>query len=294
MAEKSNRQLDRDEFRPPGEATVVSDHHLEQDHDSRDHLESREYPGRPEPASATCRGCGGVIPPGRSKCASCLREHVEPLDADAETPAVEWEFQRLVVAVVEASSDYAAIAKGAAACTLISRCTTEQIDRCQLVYDFDEPPSAFLTERWGDLPAVTRADSDAGRGLLATARQRTTRGRENDADRDRTTYLYDEAGDGVQTPDLFDTLERNTTDPIWLVPALGLQRVSHSRRKPDRESSLSGPRRATLQCHRCEEHTPHSFAGHDAVPDARVPDVPIWTCDACGMPRHGPGLEIDG
>lgn len=61
-----------------------------------------------------------------------------------------------------------------------------------------------------------------------------------------------------------------------------------------RQASSSTPRRDTSRCRRCEERTPHSFAGHDAGPDSSVPDVPIWECDGCGTPRHGPRLETDG
>jgi len=308
VTEKSNRQLDRDAFRPLGEGSITPDHNLRDADgvDPDDHLDSEAYPARTD-GSGTCRGCRAEIPPGRSKCSSCLREHVEPLDEIATDPARDWSFCHLIFAVVEAGTDYSAVAKGTAACTQLVERDDDPIANYQSVAEFRESPSTFLTSRWGDLPAATRVDSDAGQRLLARIRERRAEdhGQElsdddtsevkteagNDAVHD--TYLYDRSGDGIRTVEAIETVRTASTDPLWLIPAIGLLPAS-SIGDGGRASRREPLRGEFLRCHSCNEETVHHCVGTQPVSDPSSRDTPLWRCGRCATPRFGPSPHSNG
>jgi len=59
----------------------------------------------------------------------------------------------VVYLLVEASTFYAAVAKGAAGATLLTKADRDPaVDDCQLIYDLDTKPAVQLTDKWPSLP----------------------------------------------------------------------------------------------------------------------------------------------
>jgi hypothetical protein len=55
--------------------------------------------------------------------------------------------------LVEASTFYAAVAKGSAAATLLSKPDKDPaVDDCEMIYDLDEAPAVQIADRWPSLP----------------------------------------------------------------------------------------------------------------------------------------------
>nr|WP_317175874.1 hypothetical protein [Halovivax sp. KZCA124] len=99
--------------------------------------------------------------------------------------------------------------------------------------------------------------------------------------------MYDEWGTAIFERDQIATLEEASDQ--WLVPVLAMQK------QPDRENSsrLKSciPTKQRLFCRHCDEETGHTFEGRDTVPDPSIFETPIWECNRCETPRHGPVLE---
>ena len=134
---------------------------------TRDDLALLLTPGPP----LNCRSRGASIPAGRTKCRFRLSNHVEPFDVDDDT-ADEPSFLHVVQMVVQASSRYAAVPKGTAVASFVSR-NDATITGCDLVADIDEEPTQQFAKRRGTLPAAVQVTAERGQRLLTTARERT-------------------------------------------------------------------------------------------------------------------------
>ncbi|WP_455428538.1 biosurfactant protein 1 [Halarchaeum acidiphilum] len=284
MTRDPDRRRDEDAFRPRGEATREPDHVLEQDEEPRDQLASTDYPGSVQ-ASSTCPECGPSVPPTSERCASCRREHAASKTPIQQGEETELEFLHLVFTLVPARTEYAALAKGTAAHSLLVTKGDTAIHECELVADGDGSPSRTLTNHWGSLPDVVQVESDVGERLLHQACDRTQW--EDDADSGgHPTYLYDHAGDAINSRQRLTAVREQAADPLWLVPALALQQPS----RPDDtgQRSSATPTRQTLMCRRCERETRHRFHGTETSPADQWAGQPIWDCRVCGTSRHGP------
>jgi len=84
------REHDRDELRPLGEAFPDVDPSLAEKRDRdlrtrRVRYGSRETEERE--AESDCHSCGASVPSDQTKCQFCLSEHIEPIDEDASRSA---------------------------------------------------------------------------------------------------------------------------------------------------------------------------------------------------------------
>src|SRR6056297_3376758 len=228
----NGRQSDFEELRPLGEANHVPDDQLTgRGNAGRAGRQRREgqksYPDRTRSTRSECSSCGASIPANRTKCRFCLSNHLDGTSDDSRPPDTEWTLLHVVHLLVEASTFYAAVAKGAAAATLLTKTDRDPaVDDCQLIYDLDTKPAAQLTDKWPSLPEAARATSESGEQLLTTARQRTEQTELTQSLREgtHTTFLYDEGGHDVSEESrLTGLLERAESD-VWLVPAIALQR----------------------------------------------------------------------
>lgn len=191
----------------------------------------------------------------------------------------------VVVIVVPARTHYEAVAKGAAACRKLVA-DDGPIDGYQLVADIDEP-APQLVERWTALPSAASFNSEPGEQLLEQL--------EDIVDEDITRWatasrefpiLYNEWGDAIDDREELSGLE----DPHqWFVPALALHESSRSNQTTQPEPSI--PRKTRLCCRHCEAETIHVFDGRDTASNSAVSSAPIWECNRCSTPRHGPALE---
>ncbi|WP_435120112.1 hypothetical protein [Halolamina sp. C58] len=285
---------DYEALRPLGEATHVPDGQLASGSKPRRQRSGGVdggYPDDPIAATPECESCGASIPIGQSKCRFCLTNHLEAADEQGTSNA-ERVLLHVVQALVEASTFYAAIAKGAAAATLLAKADGDPvIDDCKLIYDLDEEPAPQLADQWPSLPSATRATSECGEQLLAAASERTpwtetTPSRHND---EHATFLYDETGSGVRAKKSLVSLREDADDDLWLVPAIALQRsdaatsTEHSRHEQ--------PNREYFECRECGRETEHRFREFEAVPDNDWTGQPLWGCQRCGTPRYGPEPE---
>ncbi len=92
-------------------------------------------------------------------------------DEEQSTSATEWTLLHVVHLVIEASTFYSAIAKGAAAAALLSKADRDlAVDDCQPIYDLDEEPAPQLADKWPSLPAATRIKTNRGAQLQVRAR----------------------------------------------------------------------------------------------------------------------------
>nr|WP_245756911.1 hypothetical protein [Halogranum rubrum] len=188
---------------------------------------------------------------------------------------------------VESSTYYGAVAKGAAAATLLATNAFDPaVEECQLIYDFDEEPAAQVTDAWPALSPAVRVASKHGEETLAVTRERTTWGNTTRSPTEHATYLYDESGSAIQDEANLSTLLESAGDDGWLVPAIALQ---HSPVKTSPESwDHRVPTKTLLQCWECGRETTHRFSAFEENSDNGRSGQPIWDCTMCGAPCFGP------
>jgi len=293
----NGRQSDFEELRPLGEATHVPDDKLSGrcaagriGQRRRETLES--YPNRARSTQKECSSCGASIPTTQTKCRFCLSNHLDGTSDERSTSDAEWTLLHVVHLLVEASTFYAAIAKGAAAARLLTKADRDPaVDDCQLIYDLDAEPATQLIEQWPSLPEAVRVTSESGEQLLAAARERTGRTESNQSRSDgaHTTFLYDEGGHNVREEDRLTVLLESAENDVWLVPAIALQRAIIDEHSEDRQPSV--PSRTHLECRKCGRKTEHQFQEFETVPDDDWSGQPMWECQVCQSPRHGPTPE---
>ncbi len=116
---------DFEELRPLGEANHVPDDRLSERENAeqgerlrRERLES--YPDRVRSARSECSSCGASITANRTKYRFCLTNHLDGTSDESPTPDTGWILLHIVHLLVEASTFYTAVAKGAAAATLLT------------------------------------------------------------------------------------------------------------------------------------------------------------------------------
>ncbi|SDD71405.1 hypothetical protein [Natrinema hispanicum] len=293
----TDRDSDFEELRPTGEASHIPDETLSECTDSEPDRQrvataTTGYPDTPTETDTECRSCGAPIPTDQTKCLFCLTNHLEDCSDETDAPATEWTLLGVVHMLVESSTFYGAIAKGAAAATLLASSATEStVDDCTIIYDLEDEPAAQLADRWPVLPAAVRISSTDGEQLFAAAHDRTAWTDQSavDSDCEPTTYLYDEGGSGIRDEQRLTTLLDNASDDAWLVPAIALQQAPQEREPEHQDSGI--PTKERLECHQCGCTTDHRFSEHESVPDETWTGHAIWECQVCGTPRYGPSPE---
>ena len=289
----TNRNSDRDAFQPVGEGALVPDPALDQPADGqptrqRESSHSGGYPDGTTDTDRACVSCGASIPASQGKCRFCL-EH--ELDGASESGAAgsEQTLRGVIHFLVESGTFYGAVAKGAAAATLLSSSHDQPIDDCTLIYDLDDEPAPQLTERWPTLPAAAEVTSAAGDALLSASRERA--GEEDGRNNRPQTELprvYDERGQGIRDG---SSLEHalDDGDQLWIVPAVAVETVPR-----ETESTSTGaeiPTVTALECQHCTRETEHRFRTRESLPDETWTGQPIWECQVCGTGRYGPAPE---
>jgi len=290
----NGHQSDFEELRPLGEANHVPDNKLsgrgnagQGDGLRKERLES--YPNRTRATWSECSSCGASIPSNRTKCRFCLSNHLDGASVESPTPDTEWTLLHVVHLLVEASTVYTAVAKGAAAATLLTKADRDPaVDDCQLIYDLDAEPAAQLIEQWPSLPEAVRATSESGEQLLAAVRERTGQAESTRSCREgaHTTFLYDEGGRNVREEDRLTVLLESAEDDVWLVPSIALQRSVDDDQSGNRQPSV--PSKTRLECRKCGRMTEHQFQEFGSLPDDEWSGQPMWECQVCQSPRHGP------
>jgi rubrerythrin len=220
--------------------------------------------------------------------------HLDNSEEEQSSSDTEWTLLHVVHFVMEASTFYSAIAKGTAAAGLLMKADRDSaVDDCQPISEFDEEPASQLASKWPSLPEAVRVTSERGRQLLKAAReltewQDTTQARH---DSEHATFLYDESGSAVCREKRLMNLLEDTTDDIWLVPAIALQQtVEETRTNSQQRRNLN---KKQLNCRECTHNTAHRFLNFENVPDDEWAGQPIWECQVCGIPRYGPNPEAD-
>jgi len=200
----------------------------------------------------------------------------------------ETEFLHVIFAAVTARTDLAALAKGAATCSLLADDIDEPISETELVDDLDETASRLFTEHWGNLPDVVRVDSDAGTRVLEQFQDRITSDT-GEAVAEHTMSLYDWTGASVPDVESLSDRRQSNESPLWLVPALGFRPVQQT--EESQGSRVPTPRERSLECRECDRETEHHFQTTETVPDDEWSGQPIWECQICGIARYGPSRE---
>ncbi|WP_254547385.1 hypothetical protein [Halomarina pelagica] len=290
----TDRYADFEELRPRGEATQIPDGELTRD-GRRESSRGRPgellvgYPDDAGPTASECASCSASIPTSQTKCRFCLTNHLGAYTDEQQPADTEWTLLHVVQLLVEASTVYHAVAKGAAAATLLAKPDRDPaVDDCQLIYDFDDEPTVLLTDEWPFLPDAVRATSERGDRLLAAARERTNWTELTEVPRGEahTTFLYDEGGQGIRDKDRLTGLLECAENGVWLVPAIALQRSVDDVQSENRQPSV--PSKTRLDCRSCDRTTVHQFQEFESVPAANWTGQPMWECQVCQLPRHGP------
>lgn len=292
-----NQYSDFEELRPTGEASHIPDEKLNEglDGDPRRQRVATtmgDYPDEPSIIGTDCQSCGASIPAGQTKCRFCLTNHLGAPTDNQQPADIEWTLLHVVQLLVEASTVYHALAKGAAAATFLAKPDRDPaVDDCQLLYDFDDAPATQLTDEWPSLPDTVRATSERGERLLAVARERTPWTESTEAPRGEahTTFLYDEEGHSIRDVDRLTGLLESAEDDVWMVPAIALQRSVDDVQSESRQSSA--PSKTRLDCRSCDRTTVHQFQEFESVPVENWTGQPMWKCQVCQSPRHGPAPE---
>ncbi|WP_368410965.1 hypothetical protein [Halomarina pelagica] len=292
-----NRYSDFEELRPTGEGSHIPDTRLDDGFEGGPRRQcvattTGGYPAEPSDIGAECQSCGASIPAGQTKCRFCLTNHLGESTDNQQPADTEWTLLHVVQLLVEASTGYHALAKGAAAATLLAKPDRDPaVDDCQLLYDFDDAPAAQLTDHWPALPDAVRATSERGERILAVARERSvwTETTESSRGEAHTTFLYDEGGQGIRDGGrLTGLLECAETD-VWLVPAIALQRSVDDNHSENRQPNV--PSKTRLDCRSCDRTTVHQFQEFESVPAENWTGQSMWECQVCQSPRHGPAPE---
>jgi hypothetical protein len=241
--------------------------------------------------SKPCRGCGQPIPANHRKCATCLEHHIEPVDTNIGEQPAQTPVPRVIFAVVEATCDYTALAKGAAACTLLQQREATPLGDCQLIDDVAETPATALRDTWGDLPPAVRIESEKGAQLLSVALKHTDCADRNDHEDGEQSLprLYDESGRGILNEEQVESWTDTADAERWLIPIIGVEQQSaenHTKRRKFR-----GPNTVHIHCRCCEETTEHRFSGYEQLPEEAWDGHPIWQCQTCRATRFGPAPE---
>ncbi|RLM84205.1 hypothetical protein D3D02_14245 [Halobellus sp. Atlit-38R] len=288
---------DFEELRPLGESAHVPDDEVSgRGNAGQSEGQRREgpdsYPDRTRSTQGECSSCGASIPASRTKCRFCLSNHLDGTSGESPTPDTEWTLLHVVHLLVEASTFYTAVAKGAAAATLLTKTDRDPaVDDCQLIYDLDAEPAAQLTDKWPSLPEAVRITSESGEQLLAAVRERTGQTELTQSQRKgaHTTFLYEEGGHGVRDEDRLTELLESAEDDVWLVPSIALQRSVDNDQSENRQPSV--PSKTRLECRKCGRMTEHQFQELESLPDDEWSGQPMWECQVCQSPRHGPDPE---
>jgi hypothetical protein len=290
-----DNQSDFEELRPLGEATSTPDAELSERTNKEVDDSTTEYPpGYPDeiaPTESECASCGTLIPATQTKCEFCLTYHLDGSDDEQNRSTDESTLLHVVHFLVEASTFYAAVAKGSAAATLLSKPDKDPaVDECLMIYDLDESPAVQLSDRWPSLPEAVQITSEQGLQLLAAARDRTvwTDEAQSHCEDRHGTFLYDEAGYAITEKNQL-TSQLDNTDDLWLVPAIALQDSVNNAHEESHQPSV--PMKHRMECWECDRETEHRFKEFESLPSEVWNGQPIWECRVCGNPRYGPQPE---
>jgi hypothetical protein len=290
----NGRQSDFEELRPLGEANHVPDDQLTGRSNAgragRQRREGQEsYPNRARATRSECFSCSASIPANRTKCGFCLSNHLDGTSDGSRPPDTEWTLLHVVHLLVEASTFYAAVAKGAVAARLLTKADRDPaVDDCQLIYDLDAEPAAQLADKWPSLPEAVRATSESGEQLLAAVRERMGQAESAHSRSDgvHTTFLYEEGGCGVRDEGRLTELLESAEDDVWLVPSIALQRSVDDDQSENRQPNV--PSKTRLECRKCGRTTEHQFQEFESLSDDEWSGQPMWECQVCQSPCHGP------
>jgi len=281
----NERRSDFEELRPLGEATRVPDDELSgRGNAGRARGQRREgpesYPDRTRSTRCECSSCGASIPANRTKCRFCLSNHLDGTSDDSRTPDTEWTLLHVVYLLVEASTFYAAVAKGAAGATLLTKADRDPaVDDCQLIYDLDTKPAVQLTDKWPSLPEAVRVTSESGEQLLTAARERTGQieSMQSPCEGTHTTFSVRRGRARCLSEEsrITGLLERAEND-VWLVPAIALQRSVDDDQSENRQPNA--PSKTRLECRKCGRTTEHQFQEFEPLPDDEWSGQPMWEC----------------
>jgi hypothetical protein len=289
----TGRDYDFEELCPLGEASRRPDHQLDGHSTAAPRRQRRAsvetaYPEHPTEDEAECRSCGAPIPASQTKCRFCLTNHLGDSDTSTTETGQEATLVGIVFALVESSTFYGAVAKGAAAGNLLVNSETEGITEHQLIYDLTEGPASQLVDQWPSLPDASKVASETGEQLLTAIRDRMN-GQEHSTfagAQDAKACLYDQRGEALRTESHLDTMLETADDPMWLVPGIALQESSGESDQDAQPSNI--PTRVQLECHHCDSETGHRFTTYESLPDDTWSGQPIWECRECGACRYGP------
>ncbi|WP_313696078.1 hypothetical protein [Halorarum halobium] len=288
----TDRNSDRDAFQPVGEGALVPDPALDQPADGqptrqREASHSGGYPDGTTDTDRACVSCGASIPTSQRKCRFCLEHELETASA-SEAASSEQTLRGVIQFLVESGTFYGAVAKGAAAATLLTSGPDEPIDDCTLIYDLDDEPAPQLTERWPTLPAATEVSSAAGDALLTTACERTPWDEWSDRPQTEIPRVYDERGQGIRDKSSLGHI-LNGGDQLWIVPAIAVETVPQKTKSTSTGTEI--PTVTALECQHCTSETEHRFSTRESLPDETWTGQPIWECQVCGTGRYGPAPD---
>ena len=232
------------------------------------------------------------IPAGRTKRRFRLSNHVDPLDIDDDSDD-ETSLLHVVHMVVPASSRYAAIVKGSTAARSSSG-TTGRITAPDLVARPDDEPAQQLANQWrgGALPAMTQTSAETGQQLPATPVRRrpgmgADRPRGNRTD-ERTPFLYDEAGHGIEPDDQLTELLENPETTCGCSPQPHFTVLQPTRIATILRGSVHKTRSEPIPPATRDRDTTHQFRSVREVLDETSSGQPIWECRVYGTNQSGP------
>ena len=287
-----DHQSDFEELRPLGEATSTPDaalsEHTEKEVEEATAKQHREYPDEIAQTESECASCGTSIPATQTKCEFCLTYHLDGFDDDQERSTDESTLLHVIHFLVEASTFYAAVAKGSAAATLLSKPDKDPaVDECLMIYDLDAEPAQQLSDRWPSLPEAVQVTSHEGQQLLAAVRDQTVWSDQPQSScEDRHgRFLYGEAGNAITKENQLRGL-LETPDDRWLVPAIALQDCVDDGHEASHRTSV--PTIHRMKCWECDRETTHRFGEFESFPSEDWSGQPLWECRECGNPRYGP------
>ncbi|MBV0901355.1 hypothetical protein [Haloarcula salina] len=190
-----------------------------------------------------------------------------------------WTEDKVICAIVTATSEIVALSKAAAAfgCRDDRPETLwdyERTESFEIISEFKTPPRVVANSAWEDLPPVAKAGDDGYDDVVVQMRSVCSF-------EDNKSIVYDEWGTQITSADALEEATTVGTDPVWIVIGVSLEPTAVGKGFDEYIGST-----ARIHCHTCRLESAECV--NIILPEEMDDHVGIWICEECGGRISGP------